>query len=174
MSLAGLSWGFRGKPKTPLQKVLMVFLGNVSRQDGWARYDPEYWAEFCCCDEAAVIRAYKALERAGYLTTHEYGVRLGVHGVDHRSPDDCPWAPPEPRRPRTGRRSLGDSLRKLILERDGHTCTYCKDTEGPFEVDHIHPVSRGGTDDHDNLTCACRPCNQSKRAKTVEEWRGMQ
>ena len=35
----------------------------------------------------------------------------------------------------------------------------------PFEVDHIIPVSRGGTNDYENLTLACRWCNRSKGAK---------
>lgn len=29
------------------------------------------------------------------------------------------------------------------------------------EVDHIVPLSRGGTDDYDNLRVICRECNQA-------------
>lgn len=32
----------------------------------------------------------------------------------------------------------------------------------PFEVDHIIPPVRGGTDDGDNLALACRACNLFK------------
>jgi 5-methylcytosine-specific restriction endonuclease McrA len=63
-------------------------------------------------------------------------------------------------------------LRKLILSRDSFTCVYCGDTDGPFEVDHVMPKSRGGLDVETNLVCACRSCNRSKKDKTPEEWGG--
>lgn len=81
--------------------------------------------------------------------------------------------------PRTGkcgnrqRRGLNDyawrKLRQEIFERDGNECQYC----GSFDdltCDHIVPLIRGGTNDHDNLTTACRSCNSSKGDKLVEEW----
>ena len=33
-----------------------------------------------------------------------------------------------------------------------------------WQVDHIFPVSRGGTDDLKNLAVACKRCNKSKGA----------
>lgn len=49
-------------------------------------------------------------------------------------------------------------------------CTYCGETSGPFEIDHIFPWARGGTHERENLTLACRPCNRSKCDKTLSEW----
>lgn len=69
-----------------------------------------------------------------------------------------------------GRDSLNPAVRAYILERDGYRCAYCETTEGPFEADHIVPVARGGGDDLENLTCACRSCNRSKGAKLISEW----
>jgi 5-methylcytosine-specific restriction endonuclease McrA len=40
-----------------------------------------------------------------------------------------------------------------------------------FEYDHIHPLSRGGTNDASNLTYACAACNISKGSRTLEEWK---
>ena len=38
-------------------------------------------------------------------------------------------------------------------------------------IDHVHPTSRGGTDDFDNLVCACRHCNQEKGNRFyITEW----
>lgn len=74
-------------------------------------------------------------------------------------------------RQRTIRRgSLPQSLRTLIMDRDGEVCFYCRSKTGPWEVDHIHPVSKGGDDSPDNLCVACKPCNRAKGAKSVEEW----
>lgn len=49
-------------------------------------------------------------------------------------------------------------------------CAYCSTTTGPFEVDHIHPVRLGGSDEVENLTMACRTCNRSKGGKPLSEW----
>lgn len=40
----------------------------------------------------------------------------------------------------------------------GDRCTHWATT-----WDHIVPISRGGTNSHDNLQPACRPCNSSKK-----------
>lgn len=79
-----------------------------------------------------------------------------------------PWVQ-EPVRPPRG---IKASVRARVWERDGQRCTYCGSVEGPFHLDHVHPVSRGGGSDFDNLTVACSPCNLSKGAKTVREWKG--
>lgn len=68
------------------------------------------------------------------------------------------------------RATLPASLRARIHERDNYQCQYCGDENGPFEIDHIHPVSRGGTDEEDNLCLACKPCNISKSNKLLTEW----
>lgn len=50
-------------------------------------------------------------------------------------------------------------------------CRYCGDRFGPFEVDHVIPLVRGGTDDLENLACACFRCNAEKSDDTIERWR---
>lgn len=62
-------------------------------------------------------------------------------------------------------------IRERIFRRDNYTCAYCGIRGVALECDHIVPLSRGGPNSDDNLTTACRRCNQSKRDKTVEEWR---
>lgn len=59
-------------------------------------------------------------------------------------------------------------LRMVVFERDGYECAYCGDCANT--VDHIIPLSRGGTNDPENLTPACKSCNSSKRDKLVHEW----
>jgi hypothetical protein len=64
------------------------------------------------------------------------------------------------------------ALRRSIFERDDFTCRYCSAKGGRLECDHVHPISRGGTDDPENLVTACFDCNRSKGAKTLAEWTG--
>ncbi len=58
------------------------------------------------------------------------------------------------------------SLYRYVAERAGHRCEYCRAPEAifnlPFEVEHIIPVSRNGSDDEWNRALACRACNLYK------------
>ncbi|WP_242384439.1 HNH endonuclease [Enterococcus faecalis] len=57
-----------------------------------------------------------------------------------------------------------------VFERDAYTCKYCGKIGGILEVDHVIPFSKGGSDELDNLVCACRKCNRQKKDKTLEEF----
>lgn len=66
-------------------------------------------------------------------------------------------------------------LRWAILQRDMFICAYCgvegeKNTK--WCVDHIVPLSRGGTNEPGNLTACCSPCNSSKSDRLLSEWKG--
>ena len=39
----------------------------------------------------------------------------------------------------------------------------------PFEIDHLIPRIKGGTNDIDNLTLSCRKCNRGKKDKLCHE-----
>jgi hypothetical protein len=52
-----------------------------------------------------------------------------------------------------------------VLARDGYICSYCG--QEADQVDHIQSrVSGGDIFNLDNLTSACRRCNQSKGARS--------
>lgn len=54
------------------------------------------------------------------------------------------------------------------IEYYGYHCAYCS---GPFEaIDHVIPLSRGGTAWPANLVPACGSCNSSKCNKSIWEW----
>lgn len=61
-------------------------------------------------------------------------------------------------------------IRAAVFERDRYTCTYCGARGQRLECDHIHPLSKGGSNDVENLTTACFICNRSKHAKMLGEW----
>jgi 5-methylcytosine-specific restriction endonuclease McrA len=60
---------------------------------------------------------------------------------------------------------LAPRLRGEIFERDGYRCQICGGDSGPFEIDHVLPLARGGTNDLDNLQTTCFSCNRSKGAR---------
>lgn len=45
-----------------------------------------------------------------------------------------------------------------------------KDGLGWPEADHVHPKSKGGSDDIENRVLACSTCNQRKGSRTIAEW----
>jgi hypothetical protein len=70
-------------------------------------------------------------------------------------------------------RTISPQLRNEILERNGFTCQLCGAGAGdpdPFNpnrkvrlhIDHIKPLSQGGTNDRNNLRVLCSACNQGK------------
>ena len=69
--------------------------------------------------------------------------------------------------PRAKRRPISTRLRYEIFLRDGHRCVDCGASaqDDPFvrlEVDHRVPVSKGGTNDPENLQTLCWACNNGK------------
>lgn len=69
----------------------------------------------------------------------------------------------------TARKAMSKKLRFSIFERDNFTCQYCGKTppDVMLNVDHIVPVSKGGTDDPENLRTSCFECNSGKGAKRI-------
>lgn len=62
-------------------------------------------------------------------------------------------------------------IRAEVFERDNYTCGYCGARGVALECDHIVPVAKGGTHELENLKTACKPCNRSKAAKSLEDWK---
>ncbi|MCZ8514042.1 HNH endonuclease [Paenibacillus filicis] len=65
-----------------------------------------------------------------------------------------------------------DDFRRMIMERDRHTCYYC----GGYgdTIDHILPKSKGGHTTPVNCVCSCYACNQSKADRDVNGFIQMQ
>lgn len=59
------------------------------------------------------------------------------------------------------------------VRRADFRCHYCGvdcRTAGGVQRDHMVPLSRGGSNDLDNVVPCCKMCNYAKGTKTVEEW----
>ena len=65
-------------------------------------------------------------------------------------------------------------LRAYAAERDNHRCVYCDKGDWkdgtPFNLDHVVPRSAGGPTNVRNVVWSCRPCNERKAARPVEEF----
>ncbi|MGH9425316.1 MAG: HNH endonuclease [Terriglobia bacterium] len=62
-------------------------------------------------------------------------------------------------------------LQRLVESRAGQRCEYCRMHQSlqgaSFHLEHIMPVSLGGTDDPDNLAWACPRCNLKKSNRVM-------
>ena len=66
---------------------------------------------------------------------------------------------------KTSRISIPPEVRNYIFQRDNYQCCSCGKTEKQttLEVDHIIPITNGGSNDISNLQTLCRGCNQKKK-----------
>jgi len=69
------------------------------------------------------------------------------------------------------RKSLTKKIRFEVFKRDCFTCKYCgsKAPEVVLVIDHIEPVSKGGTNDFLNLITACESCNAGKSDRRLSD-----
>ena len=65
--------------------------------------------------------------------------------------------------------TISNALRQQVIEDANDRCAYCKApsfiTGARLIMDHIFPLSLGGSDDCENLAAACYHCNEFKGAK---------
>lgn len=69
-----------------------------------------------------------------------------------------------------------NDIAELYELQDGR-CGYCGipisfDILGDVHIDHMQPLSRGGSNWPDNLCLSCRTCNITKGNRTPDEWLG--
>ena len=62
------------------------------------------------------------------------------------------------------------NIRNYLLEKHGRKCFYCDKEVSTFEVEHLIPKAKGGSNRIDNLTLSCHSCNQKKGTLTAEEF----
>lgn len=62
-------------------------------------------------------------------------------------------------------------LQRLVEESEG-LCSYCGEEFGDaWTFDHAQPISKGGTNDPENLRVCCLSCNSKKKDVTEAEFR---
>lgn len=64
----------------------------------------------------------------------------------------------------------GYEIRSYLLEKWQRRCAYCQQSATHFEIDHVVPRARGGSDRVGNLVLSCADCNAAKGKRTAEEF----
>jgi len=67
----------------------------------------------------------------------------------------------------TKRKGIPPKMKLKVFKRDNYTCRFCGKSPATYpelvlEVDHIKPVSEGGSNEIDNLQTLCIMCNRGK------------
>ncbi|WP_353736778.1 HNH endonuclease signature motif containing protein [Aquamicrobium sp.] len=93
----------------------------------------------------------------------------------------CSFVPPE-RPPLDEEQDApnGKDVAWAVWQKTYGSCSYCGEPTNPFnrtaangfQIDHMIPRAHGGSDDIDNLVPSCRRCNNSKLARTPDQWGG--
>lgn len=67
--------------------------------------------------------------------------------------------------------AVSKTLRSLILYRDGAYCYICNKnlTKNEISLDHLVPLSSGGSNCLSNLKVCCKACNQIKSNKSYSD-----
>jgi 5-methylcytosine-specific restriction endonuclease McrA len=64
----------------------------------------------------------------------------------------------------------GYETREYLLEKWGRQCAYCGVKDVPFQVEHIHPRAKGGSNSITNLTLSCEKCNIKKGTSDIKDF----
>ena len=144
--------------------VFWALLDHASEHDERgtvADFDVEVYAAFSGFEDRDIAAIVVALEDKGVIVDGR------LAGWERRQPKGAVSGRAR-MRPTT---EVWSALRAIVFRRDDFTCRYCGARGVRLECDHVVPVVRGGTHDLENLVAACRQCNRSKGAKSLEEWR---
>lgn len=87
---------------------------------------------------------------------------LEKYGIDYEALD------PDNLNQKQMRKRISQNTRQAIFARDKFECQYCG-SHDELTLDHIIPLTQGGTNEDDNLITACVSCNSAKGTLTLEE-----
>lgn len=143
---------------------------RIADDDFWNR-SFKLWRDSWNCGWAQVIERYTTQVSDRQISVAEHKALIAeamAPFVEYAARDDAKKQAIKARR--SSFSSARPNLLLAILDRgDPHMCA----SEGCIEtadltIDHIVPLSRGGTDDLDNLRLLCRGCNSRKGNRVLE------
>jgi 5-methylcytosine-specific restriction endonuclease McrA len=151
----------------PIERVTFVFWALCSREaekGGIDGFDPEVIADHLGCDRNSISKILEALAEKGVTGAGK------IASWDERQYQDN--SAERMRRYRQRRLEAGSTSgfkpKPWLYDRDDRACVYCG-SEANICIDHMVPISLGGTDDDKNLAVACKSCNSGKAGRTPED-----
>lgn len=115
---------------------------------------------------------FHSVERAIHLKNKHPGKCSGYYFIDTSIVDVIESSgDPETKR-KIKHKQFSKRKRLRIYEKTQGHCYLCGELVryNSFEVEHKKPLSKGGTDDLDNLYCSCHKCNSIKHDICYEEF----
>jgi len=169
-----LAWAEQQKYGNPLEKLIMLRICSASAREG---NEVNNWflplefsdlAAYCFASPGACADAMEELQRRGLLVigaSGKFGVEIALPWwiVSHE------FTTPE------SLKEYGQDFRTIAIKCQDGRCWYCGEQFGADTPHKEHQIPRvhGGQDIIENLVYACAPCNLSKGAKTVTEFRAV-
>ena len=119
--------------------------------------------------ERQVKRIVSSLDAAGLIVREQPGREATmIYRIEIANAERVDTSRP----PSVTLRDIWDKLRgsmaPMVYAKHGYFCGTCGATSD-LTIDHVVPISRGGSNHMDNLRPLCRPCNSRKHNKTAEE-----
>lgn len=168
--------GWAGKPHNQ---------GRVKRRLSGDAYEVQFYSWFDGEPSNREVKQLAYFDGASWYAEEEDWVRAGSKGIGNNQEEavdywremkkiDARYVRQErtPRKSSKRRNKAGAAIRKLrfdVFMRDGFKCRYCGRSPPAVElhVDHVVPISKGGTDNLSNMAASCAECNCGKRDKTL-------
>lgn len=172
MSNEALTWAFRQElPMT--EKFVLVSLADYADDEHSCCPTYAEMAKRVGCCQRTVRRAIASLAEAGFLrvvprrlANGSRSSNLFVLSVGTTPAEETAGLKPRKTLAASARRPVSARVRLNTYQRDGYACVLCG-SHDDLTLDHIIPVTAGGTNDPDNLQTMCRPCNSRKG---VTQW----
>lgn len=153
----------------PLCRLLFVGLWCMADREGRLEYRPKrIKAEVLPYDTINIEDYLCSLEGKGMLAKYEvdgieYLEIVGFH--KHQNPHhmEVPSEIPHPvgAENKYNHKPITKAQRQRIFSRDKQKCQKCGSRKN-LHIDHVVPVSKGGSSDDENLQTLCQACNISK------------
>jgi hypothetical protein len=122
--------------------------------DLWTRTQADSGRSPCAAD----VKRYGLPLSSDVISKRFGGWKKALVAASHESEREI-TEEPKTARPRSG---ISPRTRFIVFKRDLYTCRICRRAGVELVLDHLIPVSRGGSDDIDNLQALCVICNQGK------------
>lgn len=173
------------EPDAVIGKLLRVWSWFDSHtEDGNAEVGVEVIDKIAGCQGfAAALHSVKwMLSLNGFLTIPNFDRHNGKSAKNRIATSErvAKHRASKTRNENVTRNVIPRPIQNSVKARDKSTCVYCGRVEGEYvppetsidarmHIDHVIPHSQGGSDDIENLVCACNVCNLFKSDRTPDE-----